>query len=744
METRREFIDSLSRVGIAGAAAPMVTACAGLGDTVQPAPAGHYDMVVIGTGFGGSLTALTAAFALEERLRPGQSVRILLLERGTWWTTANETLLDKQVKTRRFLIEKGQPTQEWSSVNDFRGIKDLVRRCTRSERRPHGLYELASLGTTSADSIAVLRASGVGGGSLVYSKILMRPPETLFDDTRWPGAWHGRAGAGHRKDYFKRALVCITRGVETLRKGHESDATGLDGPSNILTRAAGHRPPVEEVNDHRIARADTSRKLLRINIPATAKTLNGREPDLIDRARVFQTAMSRITPYYGAVDLSINEMPVAAMASRRPLGNYCERQGRCNIGCLVGAGQTLNKQLMRAMWGDLSSKTIDGEKMPDGPALLKRARIELKTLAEALHIDAMPQGYRVHYLQRMPDAKERPVPTVISADRVVVAAGSLGTSEILLRSQRRSQEGRGPGLRGLSARLGHGFSPNGDHIAFLTDVKERVNLTFGPVTTSFAQIRPDAPMANGFHNIEDQGVPPALGGLVGHGVPLLLKLAEDDNPGKLVRAVGGLFELLGKIYERTPDRREASSSPADMSHDRPESEAELTARLMCVVAQGKDDAAGNFSLKGERLVAKRSDGLPFHADPVYGSIEATLQSLAKELRPDAPGARFVSTQSLKLPLIPKVLTSHPLGGCPMGSNASNGVVDPYGRVFQQSAGAPARVYPGLYVADGSVIPTALGVNPALTISTVALCVADQIVREWDSVRSGGARPPTQV
>jgi cholesterol oxidase len=54
-------------------------------------------------------------------------------------------------------------------------------------------------------------------------------------------------------------------------------------------------------------------------------------------------------------------------------------------------------------------------------------------------------------------------------------------------------------------------------------------------------------------------------------------------------------------------------------------------------------------------------------------------------------------------------TAHILGGCPMGGDAQTGVVDVNHQVFN---------YPGLYVADGSVVPANLGVNPSLTIAAM--------------------------
>jgi cholesterol oxidase len=55
-------------------------------------------------------------------------------------------------------------------------------------------------------------------------------------------------------------------------------------------------------------------------------------------------------------------------------------------------------------------------------------------------------------------------------------------------------------------------------------------------------------------------------------------------------------------------------------------------------------------------------------------------------------------------------TAHILGGCPMGEDPDEGVVDPNCRVHG---------YPGLYVVDGSVVPANPGVNPSLTITAIA-------------------------
>ena len=66
----------------------------------------------------------------------------------------------------------------------------------------------------------------------------------------------------------------------------------------------------------------------------------------------------------------------------------------------------------------------------------------------------------------------------------------------------------------------------------------------------------------------------------------------------------------------------------------------------------------------------------------------------------------------------------------MAEDAEHGVVDEYGRVFdERKKDQEQKVYEGLYIADGSIIPTALGVNPSLTISALSLRIADNISKE---------------
>jgi choline dehydrogenase-like flavoprotein len=771
MKTRRTFIDSMGRIGLAGTLVPWLPGCSTVPKAATP-PSGHYDLVVIGSGFGATMTALWVTHKMNEHAgnRPTPApLRILMLERGTWWTTPTDTVQDKQVKTRDFLLARGQATQEWSSLGDARGMTDLLRRCRYTEQRPQGLFDFLPIGKRGLfnmrnDGVSVLRASGVGGGSLIYSKILLRPPETLFDDPRWPGAWRGANGAALRNRLYAQALRGVTVGVETLVVHKPGTFTGLTGPSQILTRSPGMTPASVGVAPASMARADPNRVIWQIRIAPESNRLAAAEGELIDRARVFQTAISSLTPNYGTVDLSINDMHFAPppgklsraeqraadeqKALRPPGSNYCERQGRCNIGCLPGAGQTLNKQLMRAIYGVVDTRTIDRKLPAGGDCQVRAVALQLMPLAQVDYLSEREGGgYLVHYRQRRMEDPPGPADSiVVSADRVIVAASSLGSTELMLRSQQRAAEtGGAQGLQGLSARVGDGFSANGDHIAFLPETKERINLTYGPVTTSYGQFKADAPLATGFHQLEDQGVPRALGALTGYGVPVIQTLANGEGVERYLAALGEALKAAQEIFARTPVRSYPASTPADMSADRGEAEDELTANIMCVVAQGKDDANGRFRLENDRLRLERADGKRYHEDPIYADIKTTLDQFAAKLRVEGSKATFLSPLSdVKIPFTERtVLTSHPLGGCPMGETIETGVVDEWGRVFRQ-ASAGGGFHRGLYIADGSIVPSALGVNPALTISALALRVAERVLAEWDQIPMARARVPTPL
>jgi len=490
------------------------------------------------------------------------------------------------------------------------------------------------------------------------------------------------------------------------------------GLSNIVARSAG-------IDPHWIVQSDpnNSRGLKRINLNSPSGQMDPNNALWIDRARLFQTAISHLTSEFGTVDLAINDFDPAIQTNQHDAKNYCERQGRCNVGCLPGARHTLNKQLMAAVLGSPLP-------LPNGtPPNFQNNELEIQPLAEVDVIVARPEGgYEIRYKQRDKDKPWRTTPHVVTADRLVVAAGCLGTNEILLRSKRCGT------LPNLSEKTGFGFSTNGDYLGFIEPTKSRMRLTRGPVTTSFGHFNTGTSETGAdtskFHNVEDQGIPPAIASIVSRGVPFIHKLAVSRHNlffifwTSIWRAWSAVVHFITAFFKNV-----------DVRQDIFETDDEILAKMLCVVAQGREAAVGQFRLRTSGrdtpLRVKRIDGKEFWQDPIYQEIDATLARLAPIVAVDSK-QRFenpfvnVLTGELKANAIP---VAHPLGGCRMAKDASEGVVDEFGRVFDSKKAGTRPFYDGLYVADASIIPTALGVNPSLTISALCLRVASKIIAE---------------
>ena len=107
------------------------------------------------------------------------------------------------------------------------------------------------------------------------------------------------------------------------------------------------------------------------------------------------------------------------------------------------------------------------------------------------------------------------------------------------------------------------------------------------------------------------------------------------------------------------------------------------------------------------------------SDPIFDRIGEELLAHAKAL-----GGTYVHLDrpNLGIGKEANLITAHPLGGCVLGDDADHGVVDPDGRVYDANGG----VHEGLYVVDGAILPTPVGVNPFLTISAVSERIASTL------------------
>jgi cholesterol oxidase len=107
-----------------------------------------------------------------------------------------------------------------------------------------------------------------------------------------------------------------------------------------------------------------------------------------------------------------------------------------------------------------------------------------------------------------------------------------------------------------------------------------------------------------------------------------------------------------------------------------------------------------FTLFRQGLVSERDDSLPIPA--VIDAGRAVANRFAEKIN-------GIPQSTMNEVLLETPSTAHILGGCGIAANEAQGVIDTKHEVFN---------YPGLFVADGSVIPANLGVNPSLTITAM--------------------------
>jgi len=277
----------------------------------------------------------------------------------------------------------------------------------------------------------------------------------------------------------------------------------------------------------------------------------------------------------------------------------------------------------------------------------------------------------------------------VTADIVVLAAGTLGSTEILLRSAQK-------GLP-VSAQLGERFSGNGDVLGFCNNAeteirgigwgRQRALAPVGPCITSIIDMREQPDLEDGLI-IEEGSLPGAMAPLLASAFATAAaaaggpKTSVTDFLGRELRQVES---LIGGARIGAVDR---SQTFLIMSHD------------------GSD---GRMQLENDRLRISWP-GVGDKAAIVHDNEQLKRAS-------DALGGVYIKNPTWNAVLHHNIVTVHPLGGCVMADSADAGVVDHKGRVFNGATGT--AVHDGLYVCDGAIVPRSLGVNPLLTISALA-------------------------
>ena len=548
---------------------------------------GHFDAVIVGSGFGGSVTAYRLAEA---------GLRVCVLERGQAYPPGSFTRSPYRARESFWDPDRGLRGMYhyWS----FRGIDALV-------------------------------SSGLGGGSLIYANVLLRKDEKWFveEDVNDGGFEYWPVTRADLDPHYDRAEKML--GAQRYPVEHEPYRST---PKTVAFKEAAERNGMEVFHPNlAVTFANPGRE----PVPGEA-IVEGRYPSLHGKTRV-----------------------------------TCQLTGECDVGCNFGAKNTLDHTYLSAA---------------------KHHGAELWTGCDVRTIRPRPGGgYEVGY-RDLDD--ERPGLRTLSADRLVISAGTLGSTNLLLRN--RSAFPR------LSRKLGTRFCGNGDLLTMAINCRDErggkrvpriIDPGYGPVITTTARM-PDGSdeggEGRGFY-LQDAGFPQHLSWVL-HFIA---------TPTTLWRWRKGALYLVENWLRGTPST-DVTAQIADMLQA-----SELSAGVLPLLGMGRDVPDGNMYLRDGRLDI---DWKRAKSDHYFERLRATSRSFAQAL-----GGRFAENP---LWFLGRVITVHPLGGAPMGRHAGEGVTDQYGEVFG---------HPGLHVLDGAIMPGPVGPNPSLTIAAVADRSCDRIL-----------------
>ncbi|HEX5944743.1 MAG TPA: GMC family oxidoreductase N-terminal domain-containing protein, partial [Acidimicrobiales bacterium] len=590
--------------------------------------AGRYDVVVVGSGYGGAIAA--ARFA-----RAGRSVCVL--ERG------------------RELHAGDFPSSSLGALGQLQ-----VQRGTRRWGRAGGLFDLHA-----GNDISVMVGCGLGGTSLINAGVALRPPEWVFDD-RWPEPLRGRAGVMELSPYFAEAERML---------GSNPFPDTLPPPTKLV---------------------------------ALRQAAVGVSGALGERVEV------ELPP----INVTFADGPNAVGVEQRA----CNQCGDCVTGCNHRAKNTVAENYLpdavahgAHVFCEAVVTTVAraaGHAAGGGSAVGDRGED-----GGAAPVDAHGAGWIVNFDVTSAGRTRFDAPSsFVFADVVVLAAGTLGSTEILLRS-------RAGGLA-VSPRLGDRFTGNGDVLAFAHGVdgpppalrgigvgRRRVTHAnaVGPCITGMIDVTGIPEPGKGVR-IEEGAIPGALRSLM----PAAFVVAADLDDG------GSPLAFARRVLRRVTASAGAALDPTDGPAD----------RTLTYLAMSDDVGDGRLWLDRGGLEID----WPAVGDlPIFDHNAALLEAAS-----EAVGGEYIANPLWSPMMRESLLTVHPLGGCAMADDGAHGVVDHRGRVFR---GEGDETYDDLMVADGAIVPRPLAVNPLLTISALSERASAILAAERGWEIAEGPTPP---
>ncbi|HEY9264009.1 MAG TPA: GMC oxidoreductase, partial [Mycobacterium sp.] len=344
----------------------------------------------------------------------------------------------------------------------------------------------------------------------------------------------------------------------------------------------------------------------------------------------------------------------------------CQMRGECDVGCNVGAKSSMDHTY-------LSMADSDGAAI----CILTEVRAIRRIEDSTGHLFEV--GYVVH--SEKPDAHHCTTDDElrwIRARRVVLAAGTLNTTYLMLSNAAEL------GMPSDSP-VGTRFCGNGDLLGFaMPPLGGRPLLpSAGPVITAYQQFD------DGDHRIllQDGGLP---------------NLGSWNWDWREIKSV--MEKLFREWWDRTTKGSQGLTPASEDFFEFPRLHWPLP-----LLGMGVDKPDGRLTLEnGKMKCCWTVDTSRSHFNEVLSQMSVLSERLS---------ARFCGDPQWQLD---RVVTVHPLGGCPTDTTAEEGVVDSYGRV---------RSVPGLWIADGSVMPGPIGANPSLTIAAFAHRAAEELLKE---------------
>lgn len=321
----------------------------------------------------------------------------------------------------------------------------------------------------------------------------------------------------------------------------------------------------------------------------------------------------------------------------------CVHCGNCDLGCPVRAKSTLDLNYL---------------------ARAEQKGADIRPLQQARWIRPLGGGgFEIGVRDLAARAWRR-----MQADRVIVAAGSVGSTELLLRCRDQYKT-----LPQLSRALGRNWSSNGDFFTPALYSHRHIDPTRGPTITSALDYL-DGDENGARYFVEDGGLPDFFGNLLGRAA---------ENPELAGTRLGAALLEYGESHN-------------PFMH------------LMPWFGQARTEPGGRFYLGRRWYTPWKRNRLKLKWD--YRKAEKAVQGLADRhlALTRATGGQGMTPATWSW--FKNLVTPHPLGGCGMADTVRQGVVNHAGEVFH---------YPGLYVVDGATVPRSLGLNPSRTIAALA-------------------------